>query len=92
MMTYQAIASFGPTGNDEGGVAGSVAGAPAGRRLSDRELLASLHPNGQRLLAGLQAVGPATLVLDECHHLLETWGRLLLANPGSSCPTPGSSG
>jgi hypothetical protein len=51
----------------------------ADRRLPYRELLASLHPNGQRLLATLKAAGPVTLVLDECHHLLELWGRLLLA-------------
>jgi hypothetical protein len=31
------------------------------------------------LIARLQAGGPWTLVLDECHHLLELWGRLLQA-------------
>jgi superfamily II DNA or RNA helicase len=41
-------------------------------------LLDSLHPNGQRLLAALRS-GSWTLVLDECHHLLEIWGRLLAA-------------
>jgi superfamily II DNA or RNA helicase len=46
---------------------------------ADAEGLAALHPNGQRLLAALKASGPVTLVLDECHHLLELWGRLLLA-------------
>ena len=37
----------------------------------------SIHQEGQRLLSELNASGPATLVLDECHHLLEVWGRVL---------------
>jgi superfamily II DNA or RNA helicase len=37
----------------------------------------SIHQDGQRLLSELNASGPATLVLDECHHLLEVWGRVL---------------
>jgi superfamily II DNA or RNA helicase len=60
----------------------ATAGGGTGRRLSDRELLGALHQNGQRLLATLKAAGPVTLVLDECHHLLEMWGRLLLAIVG----------
>ena len=40
-------------------------------------LLHALHPNGRALVARLKAVGDLTLVLDECHHLLEVWGRLL---------------
>lgn len=36
-----------------------------------------LHPNGRALVDTLRAAGPVTLVLDECHHLLEVWGRLL---------------
>jgi superfamily II DNA or RNA helicase len=87
VLTYQAVASFDPAGVDRDGGAdartayGAASSHPS-RRLSDRELLASLHPNGQRLLATLKAAGPATLVLDECHHLLEIWGRLLLAIVG----------
>src|ERR1700728_11142 len=81
VLTYQAVASFDPAGVDGDGDGGTASSRP-GRRLSDRELLASLHPNGQRLLATLKAAGPATLVLDECHHLLEIWGRLLLAIVG----------
>ena len=42
-------------------------------------MLSLLHPNGRALIARLQAGGPWTLVLDECHHLLELWGRLLQA-------------
>ncbi|GAB3207731.1 DEAD/DEAH box helicase family protein [Marinactinospora endophytica] len=36
-----------------------------------------LHGNGSALLDTLRAEGPLTLVLDECHHLLQAWGRLL---------------
>lgn len=43
------------------------------------DLLARLHPNGSDLVARLAAAGPLLLVLDECHHLLELWGELLLA-------------
>jgi len=49
------------------------------RRSSDERLLEALHPNGRKLLARLTVGGPLTLVLDECHHLLEIWGRLLRA-------------
>src|SRR5690242_7572605 len=42
-------------------------------------LLSLLHPNGRALIARLRDGGPWTLVLDECHHLLELWGRLLQA-------------
>jgi superfamily II DNA or RNA helicase len=92
VLTYQAVASLGAAGADGDGGPGADAGAGTaadgaaaprpGGRVSDRELLASLHPNGQRLLATLKAAGPATLVLDECHHLLEMWGHLLLAIVG----------
>ena len=40
-------------------------------------LLDRLHPNGRALVERLKEVGDLTLVLDECHHLLEVWGRLL---------------
>jgi len=93
VLTYQAVAAFDPAGAEGVGGAdartatdGTVPSHPL-RRLSDRELLASLHPNGQRLLATLKAAGPATLILDECHHLLEIWGRLLLAIVGE-LPNP----
>ena len=85
VLTYQAVASLDPSGAD-GGDGADPSAVPgrqlSGRRLSDRELLDCLHPNGQRLLATLKAAGPVTLVLDECHHLLETWGRLLVAIVG----------
>jgi superfamily II DNA or RNA helicase len=42
-------------------------------------LLRLLHPNGQALIERAAQLGPWTLVLDECHHLLETWGALVSA-------------
>ena len=44
---------------------------------SARPLTARLHENGAALVARLRDAGPLLLVLDECHHLLEVWGRLL---------------
>ena len=64
-LTYQALATFDP--DDEVDEDGEETGS----------LLDRLHPNGQALVARLKAVGDLTLVLDECHHLLEVWGRLL---------------
>jgi superfamily II DNA or RNA helicase len=65
VLTYQAVCA---AGRDP---------APAGRGLAGDRLLEALHPGGRQLLARLSAGGPWTVVLDECHHLLETWGRLL---------------
>ena len=42
-------------------------------------LLGLLHPNGRALIDRAAALGPWTLVLDECHHLLATWGALVSA-------------
>jgi superfamily II DNA or RNA helicase len=42
-------------------------------------LLGLLHPNGRRLIERMRAMPEITLVLDECHHLLETWGYLVEA-------------
>lgn len=65
-LTYQALATFDPDAEvDEEGH--ERAGG-----LRDR-----LHENGRALVAALEAAGPVTVVLDECHHLLEVWGRLL---------------
>ena len=36
-----------------------------------------LHPNGLALIERMRTAGPLVVVLDECHHLLEVWGRLL---------------
>ena len=40
-------------------------------------MLDRLHANGRAFVEQLKAAGPLLLVLDECHHLLEVWGRLL---------------
>jgi superfamily II DNA or RNA helicase len=63
VLTYQSLAVFDDEPADEA--------EPASSQL-DR-----LHPNGRALVGRLQAAGPITLVLDECHHRLEGWGRLL---------------
>jgi superfamily II DNA or RNA helicase len=64
-LTYQAVAVFDADAEvDDAGTEG-------------QELLSRLHDNGRALLATMRAAGPLLLVLDECHHLLEVWGRLL---------------
>ena len=64
-LTYQSLATFEPDDEvDEDGAESPV-------------LLDRLHPNGRALVERLKTVGDLTLVLDECHHLLEVWGRLL---------------
>ena len=64
-LTYQSLASFDDEVDevDENGDA--------------RSLVERLHPNGRVLLDALRDAGPVTIVLDECHHLLELWGRLV---------------
>ncbi len=44
-----------------------------------KAMLGLLHPNGRRLIARMKAAPEITLVLDECHHLLATWGQLVQA-------------
>lgn len=64
VLTYQSLAVFDPdaeTGED-------------GRK---RDPLRRLHDHGHELIARLAGGGPLTLVLDECHHLLDVWGRLV---------------
>jgi superfamily II DNA or RNA helicase len=63
VLTYQAVCT--------------IDSNSAHHQLPDGQLLDILHPNGRALLDRLTAQGPWTLVLDECHHLLEIWGRLL---------------
>lgn len=81
-LTYQAVAVFDPDAEvDDDGL--PVGGEPG--RISPSAtvpdsppaLLARLHPNGQAFVEQLRNAGPLLLVLDECHHLLEAWGRLL---------------
>lgn len=40
-------------------------------------LLDRLHPHGRALVEQMRALPELLLVLDECHHLLQVWGRLL---------------
>ncbi|MFL1427636.1 MULTISPECIES: DEAD/DEAH box helicase family protein [unclassified Nocardiopsis] len=65
VLTYQSLAVFDPDAetDEEGGGRTSV---------RDR-----LHPNGRALVDALHDAGPLTVLLDECHHLLQVWGRLL---------------
>ncbi|XVQ13459.1 DEAD/DEAH box helicase family protein [Spirillospora sp. CA-255316] len=68
VLTYQSLAVFDPDAEtDEEGHQKSRRGG----------LVRLLHDNGRALVAALHAAGPLTLVLDECHHLLDVWGRLL---------------
>ena len=88
-LTYQALAVFDPDSevDDDGLAQGGGEPVPGSsgrnRRLThrptapSRALLARLHANGQAFVEQLRAAGPLLLVLDECHHLLEVWGRLL---------------
>lgn len=75
VLTYQSLAVFDAEGPDDVEDPDEVAGALDGG--SDGGELARLHPNGLALVEALRAAGPLTIVLDECHHLVETWGRLL---------------
>ncbi|MBM7785069.1 DEAD/DEAH box helicase family protein [Tenggerimyces flavus] len=64
-LMYQALATFDADEEvDEEGHSGSP-------------LMGRLHPNGRALVEVLRATSPLTIVLDECHHLLEVWGRLV---------------
>ncbi|MFC7744793.1 DEAD/DEAH box helicase family protein [Nocardiopsis composta] len=65
VLTYQSLAVFDPDAETD------EDGRP---RASPRE---RLHGNGAALVAALHAAGPITVLLDECHHLLQVWGRLL---------------
>ncbi|HZE31561.1 MAG TPA: DEAD/DEAH box helicase family protein, partial [Actinoallomurus sp.] len=62
--TYQSLAVFDPEAEtDEEG--------------HTRSPMRRLHANGRELIDRLAGAGPLTLVLDECHHLLDVWGRLV---------------
>lgn len=64
VLTYQSLAVFDPDAETD----------EEGRTSSP---LRRLHANGKELIARLAGAGPLTLVLDECHHLLDVWGRLV---------------
>ncbi len=71
VLTYQSLAHFDP--DDEVDEDGRL----VGRRRSRAPLLQQLSPSGRGLVERLRGAGQLTLVLDECHHLLEVWGRLV---------------
>lgn len=86
VLTYQSLAVFdtdadaSTNGNGNGnGEAGEAAGNTVGDVVRDaaRPLLGFLHANGRALIQALREAGPLTVILDECHHLLETWGRIV---------------
>lgn len=74
-LTYQALATFDPDAEVDEEGHGRV--ARANRRRRSGSLLDQLHENGRAVVEALENAGPVTLILDECHHLLEVWGRLL---------------
>src|SRR5215207_4380958 len=62
---------------------GKELGRRAGRakrdllRRGDAEVACFLHPNARALIDGLVDRGVRTVVLDECHHLLDYWAVVL---------------
>jgi len=83
-LTYQALAVFDADAHEGDGPDQLLSGtSPQPRHLTTQEqsdlLLTSLHPNGQALVKALAEAGPLAIILDECHHLLQVWGELLVA-------------
>ncbi|HLK44072.1 MAG TPA: DEAD/DEAH box helicase family protein [Thermoleophilia bacterium] len=81
VLTYQSLAVFdsdasgsGVSDHDVDPQDDHTTAADTGR---DRPLLSFLHANGRALIEALRSAGPVTVILDECHHLLETWGRVV---------------
>lgn len=70
VLTYQSLAVFEDEGGERNGSGGSA-------KTGGGSLLELLHENGRALVAAMREAGPLTIVLDECHHLLEVWGRLV---------------
>lgn len=84
VLTYQSLSVWDRTADDEDVEDDSSATLAETRRAALRgepgsDLLDLLHPRGRDLVKRAAAMGPWTLVLDECHHLLETWGALCRA-------------
>ncbi|HET6938422.1 MAG TPA: DEAD/DEAH box helicase family protein, partial [Nocardioides sp.] len=83
-LTYQALAVFDPDDEvDDDGVPSGSPGLETGAErppqppVGPPALLDRLHENGRVFIEELKNAGPLLLVLDECHHLLEVWGRLI---------------
>ena len=84
VLTYQALSVWDRTADDEDEQDDTSPGIAERRRVALRDpdghdLLSLLHPRGRDLVDQAARTGPWTLVLDECHHLLETWGALVRA-------------
>ena len=84
VLTYQSLSVWDRTADDEDVEDDSSATLAETRRAALRgepgsDLLDLLHPRGRELVRRAAQTGPWTLVLDECHHLLETWGALCRA-------------
>ena len=84
VLTYQALSVWDRTPDDEDEDDDTSPGIAERRRVAVRDpdghdLLALMHPRGRELVDTASRLGPWTLVLDECHHLLETWGALVRA-------------
>jgi superfamily II DNA or RNA helicase len=84
VLTYQSLSVWDRTADDEDVEDDSSAALAETRRAAVRgepgsDLLDLLHPRGRDLVRRAAQSGPWTLVLDECHHLLETWGALCRA-------------
>lgn len=60
-LTYQSLAVFDSEAADD----------------DSTDVVDRLHPNGVALFERIRSQPRLVLVLDECHHLLEVWGRLL---------------
>src|SRR5215207_2723882 len=71
-LTYQSLATFDADEEVDEEGHGSVEPSSDCGALLDR-----LHPNGRALFDELRTMERLTVVLDECHHLLEVWGRLV---------------
>ncbi len=67
-LTYQSVAVFDPEAE--------APDAPEAARRTRRSRRDSTR-TARRWSPGCGTAGPLLLVLDECHHLLEVWGRLL---------------
>ncbi len=84
VLTYQALSAWDRSADDQD-VEDSTDGALAERRraavrgIDGADLLSLLHPKGRSLVDRAAALGPWTLVVDECAHLLDTWGSLVPA-------------
>ncbi|HWH30846.1 MAG TPA: DEAD/DEAH box helicase family protein [Mycobacteriales bacterium] len=84
VLTYQALSVWDRTADDEDEDDDPSEKVAAKRRAAvlgepGADLLSLLHANGRALVERAAATGPWTVVLDECHHLLETWGALCRA-------------